>query len=63
MTELGRCRATKADGAACRSWAMLDKRVCVKHVEKPKHAARGRVCPWCGQRVDKRFVSHRGCVL
>lgn len=42
---------------------MIDKKVCVKHVEKPKHPPRGRVCPFCGQRIDKRFVSHRGCAL
>lgn len=63
MTELARCHATKADGTPCRAWSMLDKRVCAKHREKPKHTARGQVCPWCGQRIDKRFVSHRGCGL
>jgi hypothetical protein len=42
---------------------MIDKRVCAKHQGKLKHAPRGQVCVWCGQKIDKRFVAHRGCVL
>lgn len=63
LHSVSRCHAKKADGTACRAWSMIDKRVCAKHSRKLKHTARGQVCVWCGQRIDKRFVAHRGCEL
>jgi hypothetical protein len=63
VTSLARCHAAKLDGSPCRAWSMLDARVCYQHRQKPKTEARGQVCPWCGKRIDKRFVSHRGCIV